>query len=108
MGNHNRRTGISEERISAGSTFAFLNGILPGSKYVVYIEVILTDGQYIFSNGAEVSYSNISFLALNISIASFIALGSYSLAISVRKRSRRKKAFNKLLEETYGSSKKWK
>ena len=95
-------------RMSAGSTFAFVNGILPGSKYVVYIEVILTDGQYIFSKGAEVSYSNISFLALNISIASFIALGSYSLAISARKRSRRKKAFNKLLEETYGSSKKWK
>jgi hypothetical protein len=95
-------------KLGAGSTFTFVNGILPGNKYVVYIEVILTDGQYIFSNGVEISYSNISFLALNVSIVAFIALAAYSASISIKKRARRKKAFKKLLEETYGSSKKWK
>ncbi len=95
-------------KLGSGSTFTFINGIFPGNKYVIYIEVILTDGQYIFSNGVEVSYSNLSFLALNASIVAFIALASYSLSISIKKRARRKKAFKKLLEETYGSSKKWK
>ncbi len=95
-------------KLGAGSTFTFVNGILPGNKYVVYIEVILTDGQYIFSTGVEISYSNISFLALNVSIVAFIALAAYSTSISIKKRARRKKAFKKLLEETYGSSKKWK
>lgn len=98
----------SSLKVSAGSTYTMINGIYPGKSYVFYIEVFLNDGQYFFSKGVEISYSNISFLALNISIAAFIALAIFSAASSIKKRIKRKKAFDKLMEETYGSRKKWK
>ena len=98
----------SSLKVSAGSTYTMINGIYPWKSYVFYIEVFLNDGQYFFSKGVEISYSNISFLALNISIAAFIALAIFSAASSIKKRIKRKKAFDKLMEETYGSRKKWK
>ncbi|EQD32882.1 xanthomonapepsin related protein, partial [mine drainage metagenome] len=82
-------------KVGSGSSYDFVNGIYPGTVYVIYIEAIFNNGQYVFSNGLKVSYSNLAYLALNLSIAVIIGLISYSAFIYVNKRVRRKKAFDK-------------